>query len=235
MYNHFKTNMIEEANDTETNQGDEQRICVDCFYVGKQVKDKKSVIYNLFSKRVSEEVKTKFVIAAHKAGVTYREKIQSQDGREGYRIRQVTDPIDVAVAFSQITKGDLLTNLVMYQNKLYDVLYQEFGQSWDLPLETKVMNDLGYCYSETNHERDQAGIKKGDVRKMITTKYREIRKYILHKIEKTHGRGVLSISRSRLNGTEKDGKLIRGGRNQRKFYVNTTSRKVSIYICMFVM
>ena len=210
--------------------GVERRIGLDCFYVGKQVKDKKSPLYNLFSKHVLEEVKTKFVIAAHKAGITYTQKVQSNDGREGYRVRQITDPIDIATAFNQISKNELLSNLVMYQNKLYDILYEGFGKNWDLPLEMKVMEELGYCYSETDQERDQAGIRKGDVRKMITTKYREEKKYILQKIENTHGRSLLNISRSRVNGAEQDGKLVRGGRNKRKFYVSMSSRKVSSYM-----
>ena len=205
----------------------EHRIGLDAFYEGKQVRDKKSPLYISFSKHVLEEVKKKFVVAAHKAGITFQEKIESNDGREGYRVRQVFDPIQIATAFCQISKTSIQTNILMHQNKLYDVLYQEFGKNWDESLELKIMHDLGYSYSETEHERDQAGIKKGDVRKMITTKYREVRKYIIQNIEKVHGRGQLNISRSRVNGSEMDGKLIRGGREKRKFYANTSARKVT--------
>jgi hypothetical protein len=65
---------------------------------------------------------------------------------------------------------------------------------------------------------------------MITTKYREVRKYIIQNIDKVHGRGQLNISRSRVNGKEKDGKLIREGREKRKFYANTSARKVIVKI-----
>jgi hypothetical protein len=211
-----------------TSEGNEHRIGLDCFYEGKQVKDKKSTLYTTFSKHVLEEVKKKFVIAAHKGGITYNEKIEGNDGRVGLRVKQVVEPIHIALAFNQISKSDIDSNLLAYQNKLYDVLYQEFGKNWDDPLEKKILHDLGYSYSETNQERIQAGIKKGDVRKMITTKYREVRKYILQTIEKVHGRGRLNISRSRVNGFEKDGKLVRGGRQKRKFYANTSERKVNM-------
>jgi acetylornithine deacetylase/succinyl-diaminopimelate desuccinylase-like protein len=211
-----------------TTEETSHRIGLDCFYEGKQVKDKKSTLYTLFSKHVLEEVKKKFVVAAHKGGITYNEKVEGFDGRVGYRVKQVVEPIDIATAFNQIPTNEVNNNLVAYQNKLYDIMYQEFGKNWDDPLEKKILHELGYSYSETNRERIQAGIKKGDVRKMITTKYREVRKYIFQTIEKVHGRGKLNISRSRVNGSEKDGKLIRGGREKRKFYANASARKVKV-------
>jgi hypothetical protein len=205
------------------------RIGLDCFYEGKQVKDKKSSLYTIFSKHVLEAVKKKFVLAAHKEGMTYKEKIENNEGQIGFRVRQVIEPIQIATAFNQVSQHEISSNLIFYQNKLYNILFQEFGKNWDEPLETQILNYLGYSYSETKIERLQAGIKKGDVRKMITTKYREVRKHIIQNIEKVHGRGQLNISRSRVNGADRDGKLIRGGREKRKFYANTSSRKVIIY------
>ncbi len=119
----------------------EHRIGLDAFYEGKQVRDKKSPLYISFFKHVLEEVKKKFVVAAHKVGITFQEKIESYDGREGYRVRQEFDPIQIATVFCQISKTAIQTNLLMHQNKLYDVLYQEFGKNWDESLELKIMHD----------------------------------------------------------------------------------------------
>jgi hypothetical protein len=206
-----------------------ESIPVDCFYNGILVKDKKSPLFKKFSHHVLEEIKAKFVIAAHKRGITFSQKFVCSDGREGLRQRPVTNAIQIATAFCQVSKQDLHANLRMYRNKLYDVLYEDFGVNWDKALEEKIMIDLGYCYSitDTEEELKELGVKKGDVRKLITAKYREEKKYIIEKIESHHGAGTLNISRCRVNGASIDGKLVRGGRSKRKFYVNATARKVN--------
>jgi hypothetical protein len=141
----------------------EHRIGLDCFYEGKQVKDKKSTLYTLFSKHVLEEVKKKFVLAAHKEGITYKEKIENYEGQIGFRVRQVIEPIQIATAFNQISQHEISSNLILYQNKLYSVLFQEFGKNWDEPLENKILNDLGYSYSETKIERTFSGPRRESV------------------------------------------------------------------------
>jgi hypothetical protein len=205
-----------------------ESIDIDCFYNGKLVKDKKSPLFKKFSHHILEEIKAKFVIAAHKRGLTFSQTFVCSDGKQGMRQRNITNAIQIATTFCQVSKLELQANLPFYRNKLYDVLYEDFGPNWDKTLENKVMTELGYCYSEEHSEEGlkELGVKKGDVRKLITAKYREEKKYIIEKIESYHGTGTLNISRSRINGGSVDGKLVRGGRNKRKFYVNATTRKV---------
>jgi hypothetical protein len=205
---------------------DLERIPVDCFYEGKNVKDKNSNLFRKFSKHILEEVKGMFVIAALKRGLVYNEVVETKDGSKCVRTRQVNKALDIATVFCQIPTETLRRNLNFYQNKLYDVLYEDFGANWEIPIEDKVMKDLGYRYYEAVSEFKELGIRKGDVAKLITTKYREEKTYIMDKIEAVHGRGTLNISRRRVNGASVDGGLVRGGRNKRKFYTGLCARKV---------
>ncbi len=77
---------------------------VDCFYVGKKVRDKNSPLFQLFRKHVLEEVKAKLVIAAHNRELTFLEQVQLSDGREGCQQLRVTQAIQIADVFAQIPK-----------------------------------------------------------------------------------------------------------------------------------
>lgn len=202
-----------------------ETIPLDCFYVGKNVKQKDCSLYKKFSKYILDEVKGLFVISALKRGITYTQVIQSNDGKQCLRTMHVNKASDIALSFCQISSMNLYNNLKFYQDKLYDVLYEDFGKNWDTKIEKKVMEDLGYSYN-ANSKFIDIEIRKGDVAKLITTKYREEKAYIMSKIEAVHG-SILTISRRRLNGSLIDGKLIRGGRDIRKFYTSLADRKAS--------
>jgi len=207
-----------------------EAIPVDCFYVGKNVKDKNSALFKKFSKHILEEIKALFVIAANKRGLTISQTIHNHNGKKCTRSIQVTKAMDIAAVFCQISPESLQNNIDYYRNKLYDVMYEDFGKNWEIALEVKVMKDLGYCYSDVVNDFEELCLRKGDVAKLITAKYREEKCYIMEKIEAVHGRGTLNISRRRINGCYVDGNLIRGGRSKRKFYTGIIARKVSYFM-----
>ena len=95
---------------------------MDCFFDGKNVKQKDSALYIKFSKYILDEVKALFVMAAHKRSITYTQTINSFDGKQCVRTFHVNKASDIAISFSQISTVTLKQNLKLYQDKLYDIL-----------------------------------------------------------------------------------------------------------------
>ena len=86
-------------------------IPVDCFFVGKKVREKDSSLYKKFSKYILDAVKGLFVISAHERGITYTQTLQSNDGKQCVRTMHLTKAADIAASYCQISSMTLNRNL----------------------------------------------------------------------------------------------------------------------------
>jgi hypothetical protein len=188
-------------------------IAIDRFYDENQrVRNHDDDVFVLFAQHCLDIVKGRFVRAASKLNLQYKDEIGRTGETRTLNVTDVKSLIKHYTQMSEVTERD--------QKSFYYILYDSFETDWEVTEEATLMAKLRYEYEG---DMKELGVLKGDVAKCLSSKKQDQVKNIKKAVIKTHPSLNVQLKR-----VDQENEYERGRKEMGLFYVKAiTQDKVS--------